>query len=451
MLKIKKIVNLILLGTIFHIIFSFEITPYAIYEYSSDSDLYPYENQSLSHVGFGVNFIHETTNLNFKSKFSYHLFSGINERPNSFNYMEGFGYIENNPGLSSKQFNYFLPSMKINYHINDINFYAALDNPIWGPGVNKIVLSDKAPPFFNIGYTWELTNRLSYEHLYGKLNSRIQDSTYLDLYDNNASRFAEVPRSINAHRIDYIISNMVNIGLFEMIIYGGSRSIEPYYFLPFIPFLPIQTYLGDLDNDLLGAYVNIDFKNIDFYSALVVDEWTQPDSFKKNHKNWFIYQFGMNFRPSIFDNLDQTLTIEYIRSDNRVYSHKFSINDFYSYEYPLGFWAGPHAEQIYLSYFQRGKKIDFKIEISHSKRGESVYGYNNNFIDRYSGIVERKQNTKLSTNYRYNKRIEFNFGFSMINWKNAGFNPLDENAAINNVLKKDVQFGINYHFKDYNL
>ena len=27
-----------------------------------------------------------------------------------------------------------------------------------------------------------------------------------------------------------------------------SLSIEPYYFLPFIPFLPIQTYLGDLDD-----------------------------------------------------------------------------------------------------------------------------------------------------------------------------------------------------------
>ena len=45
MLKIKKIVNLILLGTIFHIIFSFEITPYAIYKYNSDSNLYPYENK----------------------------------------------------------------------------------------------------------------------------------------------------------------------------------------------------------------------------------------------------------------------------------------------------------------------------------------------------------------------------------------------------------------------
>jgi hypothetical protein len=39
----------------------------------------------------------------------------------------------------------------------------------------------------------------------------------------------------------------------------------------------------------------------------------------------------------------------------------------------------------------------------------------------------------------------------MIDWKNAGFDPLDENSPTNDVMKKDIQFGINYHFKDYNL
>ena len=451
MLKIKKIVNLILVSIIFHIIFSFDVTPYTIYQYNSDSDLYPYENQRLSHLGFGLNFIHQTDKLDFKSNFSYHLFSGINERPNSFNDMQGFGYIENNPGLSSKQFNYFFTSMKINYNVSNMDFYTAIDNPLWGSGVNKIILSDKVPPFFNIGYKWRLTSRLSYEHLYGKLNSLMQDSIYLDLYDNNDSRFAELPRSINAHRIDYLVSDFLSIGLFEMIIYGGNRSIEPYYFLPFVPFLPIQTYLGDLDNDLLGAYLNINFKNIDFYSTIVIDEWTPPDTFKSSHKNWFIYQFGINLKPSLFDGLEESITIEYIRSDNRVYNHKFSINNFYSYDYPLGFWAGPHAEQFYFAYLQRARKVDFKIEISHSKRGESVYGYNNNFVDRYAGTVERKQNIRLSTNYRYNERIEFNLGFSMISWDNAGFDPLDENSPSNDIVKKDIQFGINYHFKDYNL
>ena len=447
----KKTTNLILITIIFHTVFSFEITPYALYQYNSDSDLYPYKAQSLSHYSFGLNLIHKNENLDFNSNFSYHLFSGINERPNSFNYLQGFGYIENNPGLSSKQFNYFFTSMKINYNINNLNFYTALDNPMWGPGINKIVLSDKAPPFFNIGYRWKLTDGLSYEHLYGKLNSLIEDSIYDDLYGDNNTRFSEVPRSINAHRINYVFSDFLSIGLFEMIIYGGNRSVEPYYFLPFVPFLPIQTYLGDLDNDLLGTYFNLNFKTINFYSTLVIDEWTPPNTFKKNHKNWFIYQFGMNMKTSLFNGLKESLTIEYMRSDNRVYNHKFAINNFYSYDYPLGFWAGPHAEQLYLAYLLTANKVDFNIEISYSKRGESVYGYNYNFVERYSGIIEKKQNIKLFVNYRYHKKLEFNFGFSIIAWKNAGFDPLNDDSDTIDVVKRDIQFGINYHFKEYNL
>ena len=339
--------------------------------------------------------------------------------------------------------------MKINYNTNNLDFYAGLDNPMWGPGVNKIVLSDKAPPFFNIGYQWELTDRLSYEHLYGKLNSLIEDSLYYNLYGDNNSRFAEVSRSINAHRINYIFSDILSVGLFEMIIYGGNRSIEPYYLLPFVPFLPIQTYLGDLDNDLLGAYLNLDFKTINFYSTLVIDEWTPPDTFKKNHKNWFIYQFGMSKKNIFTDN--SKLTIEYIWSDNRVYNHKFSINNFYSYDYPLGFWAGPHAEQLYIAYALTINKFDFQFEFSNSKRGESVSGYNNNFVERYSGIVEKKENIKLLVNYRYSKKLELNCGFSIINWESAGFDPLGDYDFTNNIIKRDIQFGINYHFKDYNL
>ena len=55
------------------------------------------------------------------------------------------------------EFNYFFTSLKLNYSRDDIDFYLGLDNPLWGPGVNKIVLSNKVPPFFNFGYQWNIT------------------------------------------------------------------------------------------------------------------------------------------------------------------------------------------------------------------------------------------------------------------------------------------------------
>ena len=39
-----------------------------------------------------------------------------------------------------------------------------------------------------------------------------------------------------------------------------------------------------------------------------------------------------------------------------MYRHRFPINDFYSHGYPIGFWAGPHAEEFLISYeFTIGK------------------------------------------------------------------------------------------------
>ena len=30
--------------------------------------------------------------------------------------------------------------------------------------------------------------------------------------------------------------------------------------------------------------------------------------------------------------------------------HKYDINDFYNHQHPLGFWAGPHAQELLFYY-----------------------------------------------------------------------------------------------------
>ena len=446
----KKIINSILICIFLQISFPFEVTPYYKFQYNSDSNLYAYEDLNLIYQTFGLNLIHTNENLNFHSNFSYHLFEGINERPNDFNSIQGFGYLENNPGLSSKQFNYFFTSMKIIYNKKNIDFYAALDNPLWSPGINKIVLSSKVPPFFNIGYKWEITKKLSYEHLYGKLNSLIEDTLHSNLYGSD-DRYPELPRSINAHKVNYTVSDLIDLSLFEIIVYGGNRTIEPYYLLPFIPFLPIQTYLGDLDNDLIGAYFIIQFENhFNFYSTLMIDEWTPPYTFKKKHKNWFIYNIGFEKENFLFDK--SNLIVEYSFSDNRVYQHKFPINDYYSYDYPLGFWAGPHAENLFLRYNFSLYKFKISAEFSNTIRGEAIIGYNDNFVDRYSKITEKKQRYTLDIEYNVNKSLLLNIGYSHINWINAGFDPfINEQENLSDFLKNDIHLNINYTFKQYNL
>ena len=55
--------------------------------------------------------------------------------------------------------------------------------------------------------------------------------------------------------------------------------------------------------------------------------------------------FSSNSRAQRVLWLLEELQLEYNFTDQRIYMHKYPINDFYSNEKPLGFWAGPHAQE----------------------------------------------------------------------------------------------------------
>ena len=80
-----------------------------------------------------------------------------------------------------------------------------------------------------------------------------------------------------------------------------------------------------------------------------MDEFTPECLFKSKNHNWFGWQFGYAIKDLGLKNSE--LQIEYNWTDQRIYMHKYDINDFYNHQHPLGFWAGPHAEEL-LFYYQ---------------------------------------------------------------------------------------------------
>ena len=50
--------------------------------------------------------------------------------------------------------------------------------------------------------------------------------------------------------------------------------------------------------------------------------------------------------------------------------HKYDINDFYNHQQPLGFWAGPHAQEFLVNY-QNCLKVFFETSFfSHKERAK---------------------------------------------------------------------------------
>ena len=299
---------------IFSIIHGFVISPYSKISFNSDSDLYASQNAELSKLNIGLKFIYDRKPLRIRSDFSYNIYSGSSMLFDDFNSIQGLGKVEQSAGLALNQYNYFSATFNSKYSLDKIEFYANISSPQWGPGKSIIVLSGKAPPYFNTGYIWKLGENISYEHMYGSLVSMIEDTTYNHLY-NTSNRNPYYKRNIFSHSLSIDIHSRLSISLFEMIIYGGNRIIESYYMIPLIPFLPTQTYLGDIDNDMIAVALEYNpINKLNLYSTLVIDEWSPTYTFKKDHKNWFIYQFGAECNELFMSN-DKLIKIIDINSN----------------------------------------------------------------------------------------------------------------------------------------
>ena len=107
-----------------------------------------------------------------------------------------------------------------------------------------------------------------------------------------------------------------------------------------------------------------------------------------------------------------------------MYRHQNSINDFYSHGYPLGFWAGPHAEELFINYNFIHSGSIFNISYSNASRGELTEQmlqdqYDNVDYDRYSNVKESISIFKFFITKPLNSGFDLHFGISDINWKNG--------------------------------
>jgi hypothetical protein len=343
--------------------------------------------------------------------------------------------IEMNRGYIESQDTWFESSnLKIAYQTNTFSASFGKYNQSWGHGNSSLILSNNLPSYPQAGFSWKMSKTLTLEYLIGSLSSQIVDSSSTDLYNNVGSRNTFYSRSIAAHRFIWKPSPSLIFNAIETVIFG-DRTIDVHYLLPFIPFWSMQHYTGDIDNvQMCGEIIWKMKENWDIYGSLFVDEWRPEWTFDDNNRNWFGYQLGM-VGNSVLKEKDE-LRAEYTWTDHRIYRHRFPINDSYSYNYSLGFWAGPHAEELYFSYNTQFNGIDVSSSFTHLKRGELTeemllrqYDDTEAIVyDRFSGNTESRNVASIKgTKGIFNNRVFIRVGCDWIDWTNPGFNPYEPN------------------------
>ena len=137
--------------------------------------------------------------------------------------------------------------LKVQYGDSSNFIYFYKWNQHWGPGINSLTISGKIPAFPHYGFSWDVTEEIHFNYFHGQFISAIEDTTYSDYYSlNEYHKPFQISRNISGHRLDWQLSEKWNISISELVIYA-NRSLEVAYLLPFIPFFPIQNYIGDID------------------------------------------------------------------------------------------------------------------------------------------------------------------------------------------------------------
>ena len=184
------------------------------------------------------------------------------------------------------------------------------------------------------------------------------------------------------------------------------------------------------------------------HASIFIDEWRPEWTFKDKNRNWFGYHVGVNSKDIILPK--DNLKIEYTWTDHRIYRHKFKINSSYTYDYPIGFWAGPHSEYFLANYLLMYNNIAFGFDFSFLKRGEltqamieNQYDDTNQNYDRYNNLSETRLLFGLNFFKSYHdKKVKTKIGLEWIDWLNAGFDPHLANATSKEIQKLSLNLSL---------
>ena len=446
MINLKK--HFFFLFLIISITFSDElkVKPIMFTLHSSNGSDWVYEKTPITSFGAGLSFNFKNTMWSVLVDYVQLGFLGqINHGLYSFSPTKGLPYLDKSKDADGYWSEYV--KAKITYKLKSTKIHLGIFDRHWGHGVKSIHISRKSPSYPQFGFDWKIKKNLNFIYFHGFLNSGVNDSSQSKFYENEISqRLVGIPRNIASHRIEWKPTDKFILSFNESVIYA-VRNIDFHYLIPFTPFYPIENYLGDIDNIQMGFDLLYTFKDKQkFYFGFFMDELTPEWIFKSKNHNWFAYQLGYELDDLIFQN--SSLIVEYNWTDQRIYKHKYKINDFYSHGEPIGFWAGPHSEELLAGYSFLINRFIININYSRVKRGlisdqSTSTNYNDTYNSRYSDGYELKNYFSAKIQSASNiKGLNYVFGINQSRFDNYGLYNDYSNSN-----KHSIELGIFYNYQ----
>ena len=250
-----------------------------------------------------------------------------------------------------------------------------------GDGYRSLFQSDGASPYpyFKINTNfWKIKYTNTYMWLKDVRPEVTLERTYATKFMAN-------------HYLSWNISNRLNIGLFESVIWTNTndRGFDMYFVNPVIFYRAVEfAASARTGNALLGLTYKYKWNNqVNLYGQFLLDEFSLGDvkAGDNSWKNKFGYQLGIKyFNAFHVDNL--LLQLEYNHVRPYVYSHSVPITNYGHANQSMGHqWGGNFEEFVAIGRYNKGRLfadakitygvrgLDFANSGANSNYGGNIY------------------------------------------------------------------------------
>jgi hypothetical protein len=269
--------------------------------------------------------------------------------------------------------------------ISKLELLIGRDQLFWGTGFRGAVgISDNSPPFDLILLTGK------FGRVRGTSFTAQLDQTW---HDEGPHRYL-ASRYLAGHRLDYQINDRVEVGVTELILYGGeTRGVEWQYFNPILPYYASQHNSGSDDNAMFlfeGAVRPVD--GFRLYGELLIDDVQYVRSDDPNALAWLA---GLEWNRAL-ESRRLGVRAEYARVNRWAYTHLVQENQYTHFGSIIGHEIGTDAD---VSYIEGNYLIsaDARINLFFELERQGEAGVEDRFVGEDfrsisfpSGVVERR-------------------------------------------------------------
>ena len=304
----------------------------------------------------------------------------------------------------------------VRFPISRFEVLIGRDQLFWGTGFRSAVgISDNSPPFDLILLTGQ------FGAIKGTAFTAQLDRMWHD-QDGPARRYL-ADRYLAGHRLDWRVNDRIELGVSEMIVYGGDgRGLEWEYVNPILPYYASQFNAKRDDNVMFlleGAIRPIDGLRV--YTEWLLDDFQYVDSDDPNAVAWL---GGVEWNPRRF-----SLRGEYARVNRWAYTHLVQENQHTHFGSSIGHRIGTDADVLYLEagYLVNADlraALHYELERQGEATVEDRYrGEDFEAIPFPSGTVERHHRLGFQIAYEPRSAWQLNFTYQHVFTRNQNHQP----------------------------